>query len=141
MKFCDWRNKEGKTMGNKLQNKARELVEQPYTVKVEKDKTIDGQEVFLASHPELIGCMAQGGDVKDAVDNLKEVTEEYILSLLEDGLPIPTPAIKLTSTTQETITVIGTFTAPATETLSDIFGRLVQPSTREEVATVELITC
>jgi predicted RNase H-like HicB family nuclease len=141
MKFYDWRNKEDKTMRNKLQNKVHELAEQPYTIKVEKDKTVDGQEVFLAFHPELIGCMAQGGDVKEAVDNLKEVTEEYILSLLEDGLPIPAPATKLTSTVQETVNIIGTFTAPATETLADIFGKVVRPSTREEVATVELITC
>jgi len=128
-------------MGNRLQDKARKLAELPYTVKVEKDRTIDGQEIFLATHPELIGCMAQGADVKEAVDNLKEVTEEYILSLLEDGLPVPTPLTKLTSTVQETITVSGTFTAPATKSLLDVLGEVAQPSTREEVATVELITC
>ncbi len=128
-------------MRNKLQNKAHKLAEQPYTVKIERDRTIDGQQVFLVSHPELIGCMAQGGNVKEAMDNLKEVTEEYILSLLEDSLPIPTPATRSISTIQETATVIGTFTGSGTKTLSDIFARVTQPSTREEVATVELVSC
>jgi len=127
-------------MGNRLQDRACKLAGLPYTVKVEKDKTIDGHEIFLATHPELIGCMAQGANVKEAVDNLKEVTEEYILSLLEDSLPVPAPLTKLTSTTQETITVSGTFTAPPTKSLLDVLGEVAQPSTREEVATIELIT-
>jgi predicted RNase H-like HicB family nuclease len=128
-------------MGNKLQDKARKFAELPYTVRVEKDKTIDGQEVFLATHPELIGCMAQGATTEEAVDNLKEVTQEYMLSLLEDGLIIPTPMTKLTSTTQETITVSGTFTAPETKSFLGILGEVVQPSGREQVGTAELITC
>lgn len=128
-------------MRNRLQDEARKLAGLPYTVKVEKDKTIGGQEIFLATHPELIGCMAQGANVKEAVDNLNEVTEEYILSLLEDDLPVPAPLTKATSTTQETITVSGTFTAPITKSLLDVLGKVAQPSTREEVATVELITC
>jgi len=128
-------------MGNKLQDKAHKLAELPYTVRVEKDKTTDGQEIFLATHPELIGCMAQGANVKEAVDNLREVTEEYILSLLEDRLSVPSPLTKLTSTTQETITVSGTFTAPTPKSLLDTLGEVAQPSTREDVATVELITC
>jgi predicted RNase H-like HicB family nuclease len=141
MKFYDWNSKEDKTMGNKLQAKAHELAERPYTVKVEKDKTVDGQEIFLAFHPELIGCMAQGADVKEAVDNLKEVTEEYMLSLLEDGLPVPTPMTQLTSTTQEAIILSETVTVPATKSPLDILGEVVQPSTREDVATVEFVTC
>jgi predicted RNase H-like HicB family nuclease len=128
-------------MGNKLQDKARKLAELPYTVRVEKDKTIDGQEVFLATHPELVGCMAQGATTEEAVDNLKEVTQEYILSLLEDGLTVPIPMTKLTSTTQETITVEGTFTAPAPQSFLGILSEVVQPSTREQVGTAELITC
>ena len=128
-------------MGNKLQAQAHELAEQPYTVKVEKDKTVNGQEIFLAFHPELIGCMAQGADVKEAVDNLKEVTAEYILSLLEDGLPIPTPMTQLTSTAQEATIINETITVPATKSPLDVLGEIVQPSTREEVATVEFITC
>lgn len=73
--------------------------ELPYTLKISKDKTVDGKDVFLAIHPELIGCMAQGITVEEAVGNLKEVTYEYILSLLEDRVPIPVPSSKLTTTT------------------------------------------
>ena len=127
-------------MGNKLQDKARKLAELPYTVKVEKDKTIDGQEVFLASHPELIGCMAQGASFEEAVENLREVRLEYISSLLEDDSPIPSPTTRQTSTSQEAVTVIETFTATPSKPFLGVLGEVVQPSTREAVATVELIT-
>ena len=128
-------------MGNKLQDKACKLAELPYAVKVEKDKKTDGKEIYLAIHPELIGCMSQGATVEEAMDNLKEVTEEYIASLLEDGLPVPAPMTKATSTTQETITVSGTFSAPTPRDFPDLLSEVIKPSTRQEVATVEPITC
>ena len=126
-------------MENRLQDKARELAELPYTVKVEKDKTVDGQEVFLATHPELIGCMCQGTTIKEAVNGLKEVTQEYILSLLEDGVLVPAPMTQVTSTTQGIVTISTSFTAP--QSFLGVLGRVVQPSTRQEVSTAELITC
>ncbi len=126
-------------MNRKLDEKARTIAEWPYTIKISKDKTVDGGEVFLASHPELIGCMAQGETVEEAVQNLKEVTYEYALSLLEDRMPIPVPSSRLTIIRSAHATIVRTITAnkPFTDILSDV----VQPSTRQDISTVDCVSC
>ena len=39
--------------------------------------------------PILPGCFTDGKTVEDAICNAKEAVEGYILSLMDDGLPIP----------------------------------------------------
>lgn len=126
-------------MDRKLDERLRTIMEWPYAVKISRDKTVDGKEVFLASHPELIGCMAQGETVEDAVKSLKEVTYEYILSLLEDHVPIPMPSSRLTRTRAAHSTIVGTITG--NKPFGDILSDVVQPSTREDISTVECVSC
>lgn len=64
----------------------------PYAVEVVPDLTTDGAQIFVARHPELPGCMAQGETPEDANSALAEARELYLDSLLEDGIEPPPPA-------------------------------------------------
>ncbi len=44
---------------------------------------------WVAECPSLPGCISQGKTKEDAITNIKEAIEGYILSLKDDGLPIP----------------------------------------------------
>ena len=43
---------------------------------------------WVAECPSLPGCISQGKTKQEAVANVKEAIEGYIVSLEEDGLPI-----------------------------------------------------
>jgi len=75
----------------KLKEQAEILADKPYSIDIMSDETVNGESVYLLSHPELPGCMAQGDTIGEAMDNLKDARIEYILSLLEDKLPVPSP--------------------------------------------------
>ncbi|HYU33268.1 MAG TPA: type II toxin-antitoxin system HicB family antitoxin [Thermoanaerobaculia bacterium] len=47
--------------------------------------------VFVASHPDLPGCLAQGETANEAVANLDEARQAWIGHRFESGLPIPEP--------------------------------------------------
>jgi predicted RNase H-like HicB family nuclease len=44
---------------------------------------------WVAECPSLPGCVSQGTTREDAIKNIKEAIEGYILALKDDGLPIP----------------------------------------------------
>jgi predicted RNase H-like HicB family nuclease len=44
---------------------------------------------WVAECPSLPGCLSQGKTKKDAVKNIKEAIEVYILALKEDNLMVP----------------------------------------------------
>jgi predicted RNase H-like HicB family nuclease len=44
---------------------------------------------WVAECPSLHGCVSQGKTREEAIDNIKEAIEGYILSLKEDGIPVP----------------------------------------------------
>ncbi len=44
---------------------------------------------WVAECPSLPGCVSQGITREDAIKNVKEAIEGYILALQDDGLPIP----------------------------------------------------
>lgn len=44
---------------------------------------------WVAECPSLRGCISQGGTKQEAIANIREAIEGYILSLQEDGLPVP----------------------------------------------------
>jgi len=44
---------------------------------------------WVAECPSLPGCVSQGMTKEDALHNIKEAIDGYILALKEDGLPVP----------------------------------------------------
>lgn len=44
---------------------------------------------WIAECPSLTGCISQGRTKQEAIVNIKEAITGYIVSLEEDGLPIP----------------------------------------------------
>lgn len=49
-----------------------------------------GEDGFwVAECPSLPGCVSQGATRSEAIQNIKEAIEGYILALQEDGLPVP----------------------------------------------------
>lgn len=46
-------------------------------------------DFWVAECPSLPGCISQGKDKEEALNNIKQAIEGYILTLQEDGLPVP----------------------------------------------------
>jgi predicted RNase H-like HicB family nuclease len=46
-------------------------------------------DYWVAECPSLPGCVSQGPTKQEAIKNIKEAIEGYVLSLQEDGLPVP----------------------------------------------------
>ena len=44
---------------------------------------------YCVEVPSLPGCYTQGETVEEAICNAKEAVEGYILSLMDDNLPVP----------------------------------------------------
>jgi predicted RNase H-like HicB family nuclease len=44
---------------------------------------------WVAECPSLPGCISQGPTKEEAIANVREAIEGYILALREDGLPVP----------------------------------------------------
>lgn len=44
---------------------------------------------WVAECPSLPGCVSQGTSKEEAIQNVKEAIEGYIVTLQEDGLPVP----------------------------------------------------
>jgi predicted RNase H-like HicB family nuclease len=44
---------------------------------------------WVAECPSLPGCVSQGKTREEAIRNVKEAIEGYIVVLREDGLPVP----------------------------------------------------
>lgn len=49
---------------------------------------------WIAECPSLPGCVSQGGTRREAIANIKEAIEGYVLSLEEDGLSVPDETFK-----------------------------------------------
>ncbi len=61
-----------------------------YSTVVQQDE-ISGRPCYVAYHPELPGCMAQGDTIIEAQRELDEVRALYLAHLAEHGLPVPLP--------------------------------------------------
>lgn len=79
-------------MGSNLE-RARELAARPYQVIVQRDFGSEDHTLFVAFHPEMPRCVAQGESADEARALLNEVRVEYISHLLRFSLPIPDPVI------------------------------------------------
>ena len=44
---------------------------------------------WVAECPSLLGCISQGKTKQETITNIREAIEGYIVSLEEDGLPVP----------------------------------------------------
>ncbi|CAN5834251.1 hypothetical protein BH23ACT11_BH23ACT11_15500 [soil metagenome] len=58
-----------------------------YRVLIEQDE--DG--MYVAEVPSLPGCISQGQNREEAVENVREAIEAYLESLETHGDPIPPP--------------------------------------------------
>jgi len=88
-----------------LRSKAEKLARRPYIIKVLRDQTTDDQPIYFARNPELEGCFGQGNTLIEAADDLLDARIDYILSLLEDGLPVPGPN-RLSTTSASNVAMI-----------------------------------
>src|SRR5258708_21252281 len=86
------------SLNEQFWHEAEKLAARGYDTETYRETLTNGDEVILAKHPELPGCMAHGATVEEALADLKEARTEYIYSLLEDGLPIPPPRDAATGT-------------------------------------------
>lgn len=66
------------------------LGQQPYGPDMRQVLIHPGEDGYwVAECPSLPGCVSQGATREEAVRNVKEAMEGYILALEEDGLPVP----------------------------------------------------
>ena len=49
----------------------------------------DGDGYWVVECPSLPGCISQGKTEEEALTNIKEAMEGYILSLQDDGIEVP----------------------------------------------------
>lgn len=73
------------------QDEAHVLASRPYALFVFLDETTDGDTIYVATNPELPGCIAQGDSIVEAEDILTEVRQDYIAHRLAHNLPVPEP--------------------------------------------------
>ncbi len=65
-----------------------------YGYEIVPNVTTDGGTTYLATHPDLSGCMAHGDTPDLALQNLAEARQMYIASLERRGLPVPKPTVR-----------------------------------------------
>ncbi len=123
-------------MTEELRRQAEELAHiSNYSVQIEADQTTENETpIFLASIRELPGCMAQGATVDEAMKNLAEVKIEFIESLLEDNLPVPTGTTTQTASLAERD--IREETVGGSPSFMDDHARASRPSYRRVVGEV-----
>ncbi len=49
---------------------------------------------WIAECPSLPGCVSQGATREEAIRNIREAIEGYVLALEEDGLPVPSDKLE-----------------------------------------------
>jgi predicted RNase H-like HicB family nuclease len=117
---------------------ARKLASRPYSIKVLKDDSNSGQPLFLAMHPELEGCMAQGTTEEEALKNLDEFRVDYIEHLLENNLDVPNPASD--SATSNNVIVVETKSETLPPSFGHVLDEIIQPQPRSELYIASLRT-
>ncbi len=65
-----------------------EYMKLPYRLEIIPDKAEGG---FVASYPELTGCLTCGDTLDEAVANAKDAKKAWLEAALEDGQTIPEP--------------------------------------------------
>lgn len=65
-----------------------EYLDLPYRIEVIPDTAEGG---YVASYPELPGCITCGGTAAEAIANAIDAKREWLAAALEDGVRIPLP--------------------------------------------------
>lgn len=73
-----------------LQERVMEPANRRYALFVFLDETTDGGTVYVATNPDLPGCVAQGDTIEEAESILAEVRSDYFAHRLAHHLP-PVP--------------------------------------------------
>ena len=60
----------------------------PYKLELTPDPEEGG---FVASYPDLPGCLSCGETIDDAIKNARDAFEQWINAAMEDGIQIPEP--------------------------------------------------
>lgn len=55
----------------------------------------EDDQAFVAEVPELAGCMADGANYREALENVEVIIQEWIEAAQELGRPIPQPIGRL----------------------------------------------
>jgi predicted RNase H-like HicB family nuclease len=84
----------------------------PYTLYRSPMKDSDGKTYWIAEYVELRGCKVDGGSESDAITELYELFDEYILDCIERNCPIPEPEKIHIPVDESTILVKRFFPAP-----------------------------
>lgn len=98
-----------------LREQAIELASRGYHFTVTPDVTDEGGTVMFIECVELVGCVAQGSTIQEALAEFNEAKIDYIESCLEDGLDVPSPySVSGTTTTNwSSVSVETTFVRSA----------------------------
>jgi predicted RNase H-like HicB family nuclease len=99
-------------MESQVVEQATEIAARPYSIDISEDETTSGHPIYVAQISELEGCIAQGNTVQEALRSLREAAIDYIVSLLEDGLPVPPPSRPVTASTSTTSATFSPSTEP-----------------------------
>lgn len=65
-----------------------EYLDLPYRIEVVPDTVEEG---YVASYPELAGCITCGKTAAEAVANAIDAKKEWLTAAIEDGINIPLP--------------------------------------------------
>lgn len=60
-----------------------------YLITIESETLSDDSRIYVASHPEIAHCFAQGSTVEEALTNLHAVFADIVDHCIEHGLPLP----------------------------------------------------
>lgn len=65
-----------------------EYMKLPYRLELIRDEDEGG---YVASYPELPGCLSVGSTAETAAANASDALREWLTAALEEGIPIPEP--------------------------------------------------
>lgn len=70
---------------------AEQLAARHYFTVVNREKTEDGEYYYVATHPDLPGCVADGETPEETKQELAKARVDFFYFLLEDNLSVPEP--------------------------------------------------
>lgn len=70
---------------------AQALAVRPYSVIINEEQTQSGVTVFIATNPDLPGCVGQGKTPQEAIQDLALARADFIQTMLDDEVDVPAP--------------------------------------------------